>query len=896
MEQAVSRKAVGPRLQADQLRRILALDGLRAFAVVAVVVYHLELRWGGRELLPGGFLGVDLFFVLSGFLIGQLVVREIDRTGGVDLVRFWARRFRRLMPASFTVLLAITLWGCIVGWGRDIQSDVLASLFWFQNWHLIAGSQSYAGQFAAASPLTHFWSLSIEEQWYLLFPVLSFVSAGALRRHRRSAGAVVLAAAVVSAILLWFRFDPSDSRAYFGTDTRIFALLLGCGAAFLLPRGAGASSRRVTVGLMTLGLTAWFALCLTARVDAPWMYRGGFVLASVVSLAAVVGASVSNVRWFDAAPIQWLGTRSYGIYLWHWPVIVALTEDRMGISGAGLTAVRLGVVAVLVELSYRFIEQPIRVGRGQRVAATRVVPIGLVCSMAVGLVVVVAPIDVPTGTSQDVLAGAERALTETSTTPLASTSLDVVIVGDSVGFGLGYDVAPEDVGGVDLRLRNLAMMGCGLTRLAYSALLYGQGLQKCLDIDSSWRDELARQRPDWVVYPVGLWDSTAIEADGRSVEVGSQEWTRIVGERVEQAFDVLTAGGTPLMVVAPGCRSVDPSVAALPDLTGADLETYVGLVHDVVDGMDRPITILDPSDWECDQSGKPATLADGTLIRDDGVHFSEAGKLEFWKWLTPSLADGQETEAGDASTTTSIAPPDTTASTTPPIDVSVLIVGDSLAGSLARGVTDVGGAGAGVTLGAYYYPGCGLIPGDVVAPDGTIRQAAAVCQPVQDGLSTTFQDSRPDAVVVLTGLYEAYDRRVGDVILKSGTPEYELHITAGLDRLVQAVGGGTTPITILSPPCLPTGVTPGADPAASAFAPARIEWLAGVFERYASSHPEVVVYQDIREMTCGPDGEPVDDIDGAVLFSDPAHFAPDGALGLWTEIAPEVLRLATSGR
>ncbi len=353
------------------------LDGLRAFAVIAVLLYHAELPW-----IRGGFLGVEVFFVISGYLITTLLLAEWHQQGRIDLVGFWLRRARRLLPALY-LLLVVTLAFAVVflpGEVARLRDDALAAFAYVTNWYLILGEQSYFETVGRPSLLQHLWSLAVEEQFYVLWPLLLTVALWGVVpmrhwRRRRQALFVALAGAIGSALLMATLYQPGvdPSRVYYGTDTRVAGLLFGAALAFMwtpgqAPRWAGRRTRSLLLdvaGLAALGALVWF--CLRLDQYQPFLFRGGFALVAlataVVILAAVHPHTHLGPHLLGWRPLRWIGLRSYGIYLWHWPVFM-LTRPELDvpISGLPLLALRLAVTIMLADLSYRFVETPIRTG------------------------------------------------------------------------------------------------------------------------------------------------------------------------------------------------------------------------------------------------------------------------------------------------------------------------------------------------------------------------------------------------------------------------------------------------------------------------------------------------------------------------------------------------------
>ena len=349
-----------------------ALDGLRAIAVIAVLLYH-----GGVDWMPGGFLGVDLFFCLSGYLITSLLLAELRGTGRIDLKAFWLRRARRLLPAAFLVIAVSVAAAAILVPGDLAQTrgDAVASFFYVDNWHQLLVGQSYFAAFERPSLLRHMWSLSIEEQFYVLWPLaLGF---GLARLGTRRTALAALGAALLSAALmaLLFTSGSDPSRVYYGTDTHAVGLLLGATLAFVWPLGRFQPPRRPSA-LAVLDVTAGVALVALIVAMVTWhdydalVYRGGialFSLTAVVLIAAVVHPAGRAAHLLGARPLRWIGARSYGIYLWHWPVM-ALTRPGIDVHWPLplLLAFQIGLTVALAAASYRWLEQPFRTGEAQR--------------------------------------------------------------------------------------------------------------------------------------------------------------------------------------------------------------------------------------------------------------------------------------------------------------------------------------------------------------------------------------------------------------------------------------------------------------------------------------------------------------------------------------------------
>ena len=358
---------------------IPALDGLRAFAVVAVLLYH-----GGVNWIPGGFLGVDVFFVISGYLITSLLLRDWREHGRIQFGRFYVRRARRLLPALFVMLGVVSLYSLVFlpDTVAELRGAVIAALAYVENWHLISNDVSYFVAAGRPSLLRHVWSLAVEEQFYLLWPLLFSLLLARWGRQRRNLLGVILGGALASAVLmavLYPRYgDPS--RVYFGTDTRASTVLIGAALAIVwtpwrLTRDTGRKAPLVldTMAVVSIVGVVWFFL--NAGEFEPWMYRGGFVLVALLS-AMLIAATVHPASRlapfvFGLGVFRWIGVRSYGIYLWHWPVfMITRPHADIPLTGTPLLSIRIATTFVLAALSYKYVEEPVRHGAIGRLLRT----------------------------------------------------------------------------------------------------------------------------------------------------------------------------------------------------------------------------------------------------------------------------------------------------------------------------------------------------------------------------------------------------------------------------------------------------------------------------------------------------------------------------------------------
>ena len=352
-------------------RYITGLDGIRAIAVIMVLAYHLKLA-----LFKSGFLGVTVFFVLSGYLITGILISEVEEEGTIDLKNFWLRRIRRLVPAVMSMAVVIIFVSAVVN--RVIFTkgckDFLASVLGFNNWWQIFNKVSYFEAAGVPSPFTHCWSLAIETQFYLIYPLILLGiyklaksrGEGQAKRGLLFAG-VTLLLALISVILMIVLFDPQQdaSRVYYGTDTRAFSLLFGALLAILwdyrmVPRRLSAS---VNMVLGSVSFAVLLVMTIAINGSSNFWYRGGQFIGTILTVLVIYtvsGRKTWLIRFLSNPVLKWIGDRSYSIYLWHYPIILLISK---GIKASWwITLIEIVLSVVLAELSYRFIETPIRHG------------------------------------------------------------------------------------------------------------------------------------------------------------------------------------------------------------------------------------------------------------------------------------------------------------------------------------------------------------------------------------------------------------------------------------------------------------------------------------------------------------------------------------------------------
>ena len=656
------------------------LDGVRGLAVAAVLGFH-----GGVAWLRGGFLGVDAFFVLSGFLITSLLLAEHAKTGRIRLVAFWGRRARRLLPALLVVLLAVV---AVAPWLLPpteiamLRADAIGALLYVANWRMIFRGTGYFQQTAEPSVLQHTWSLGIEEQFYLLWPLL-LLAILALARWRRVLLAVCAVGVVASTAEAALFYDPYDmNRVYFGTDTRAAALLIGCGLATLLGgaavptgrlalrAGAGPAAGRHRVGTgwhpVLGGLTVLAVLVLGwawghADGTSGWLYFGG--LAGLgLAVAVVIGDAVlspgSPTAWLlRLPPLVWLGKISYGTYLWHWPVFEVLDAERTGLTGPALFGARCAVTIGIATVSYFLVEQPIR----QRVLlrVPRFAIATALAGMAGVAAVTVAATTVPQPPPQaKAVAPVESPSPTVVPSPAPTSPMQrpgrrpgqrprITIFGDSVAWSMGAYM-PAYPG---LRISGRGVPGCGISPvpdIRYIGFLH-HPYPGCDRWTGWWHDWMLLDDPDVAVILLDRWELMDAWMHGEWVHVGQPVYDKWLGAQLRTAISIVSEhGAAVVLLTAPYTRRMErPDGGLFPEDTPVRVDAWNRLLRGVAAETDSQV--LDLNRVIC-PDGKFTWTINGLQVRSDGLHFTPAGvQRVIAPWLVPRLARiATGAPAGDA--------------------------------------------------------------------------------------------------------------------------------------------------------------------------------------------------------------------------------------------------------
>ncbi len=608
---------------APTIAYVPALDGLRGLAVAAVVAFHV-----GH--LKGGYLGVDLFFVLSGFLITSLLLAEAHGTGRVALVRFWERRARRLLPALAVMLVIVAAYARFAAYPSElhrIRGDGIATMLYVANWREVFRQVGYWMLFVSPSPLNHTWSLAIEEQFYLLWPLLFVALVVVLRRRSRSTTALATGVGVLCAVLaaaslaatLWIGRNDSWDRVYYGTDTRAFALLVGAALAAVRARSSAVSTGRARRTLETGGLIAFAALMIAwVRLgEESWVLRHGGLAACSVAGALVIAAA-SHARRGPLAkalawtPLRWLGLISYGVYLYHWPVIVWLDAKATGLSGASLIALQIVVTLTIAIASYHLVEQPIRHSRTWPRLTTIAVP-------TIGFAVVISLL----GVSTIGYLPLESPRVPSGSPPRpAADGPPIMVIGDSVADfvtkeGIIYlrsnpqpDVVNQTIQGCSEPPTDVIRYRSGETSRAFT--------RHC---DGGWDAQARRFDPDYVVYmTVGVSDGE-VRAGGEWLHPCSDGYRDLVAARIEDLAERFAGVGATLAVVT--AVPEDPrSRDELAYRRYLDANAcWNAAVRHAAASARRPVVLIDLADQFCTDRECRLDTPDGSAEREDGAHY-----------------------------------------------------------------------------------------------------------------------------------------------------------------------------------------------------------------------------------------------------------------------------------
>lgn len=597
-----------------RLTYIPALDGVRALAVLAVMSFHF-----GQDWLPGGFIGVDVFFVLSGFLITTLLVERSPQA--FSLPRFWLQRARRLFPALALMLVGVALYALTTPTLEQatIRDQSLATLFYVNNWWLLHTGVSYFDAYQSPSPLLHTWSLSVEEQWYLVFPLLL----GCLILLRRFRLSVVFAVCLLLTMLsiAWTQYltvtGAVEDRIYLGTDTRAQQLLIGA----LLGIVGVAMVRRygIRVGRLSprqaavIGWTGLLGLGLLATV---WRPPALLLVTALFSAALIIGAIGPGGRltsWLAWEPLRRIGVISYGLYLWHWPISVMVDDRDTNVT----TLLRLVLTFTAAGLSYAIVERPIRrwglrkVGRLMLLLPIPLLALIFLCTPKAGE------------------ANTLRTLPEQAAFDFHGAGTKVFVVGDSVGGSLWQPAweSPRS----DLAISGSFLLGCPPIDLRF-LLSDGSDTETgpppgttCSAWLQQWRDDVERLDPDVVLLVASAQFQFDVSDGGPQQTFGSAGYKKLLYDTLDRSFAGLSVPR--IAITSPPCTALGSN----PINDAKNDRSRTGLVRDLLRqyAQARGYDVVDLAAFTC--------LQDTPSLYMDGIHFTKKSSQATWDWMAPQL-------------------------------------------------------------------------------------------------------------------------------------------------------------------------------------------------------------------------------------------------------------------
>ena len=634
---SMRQKVGGPSGVGTQLSYMPALDGIRAVSILGIMANH-----GGFAWAAGGVISVNVFFVLSGFLITMLLMKEWTRSGTIKLRAFWARRARRLLPALFVLLGGIGIFALFFapsGSQGSIRTDGLSTLLYFSNWHQILAGQSYFAQVSAPSPLLHTWTLAIEEQFYLVWPIVVVCVLKWTRSPRVLlvvAVLGVLASATEMALLFHPHLDPS--RIYYGTDTRAQDILTGAALGILLFRQPTASSQRARKGLSWMAVIAaavfvWEWSKINGSVDFP--YRGGFLLADVMIAVVIWGVTMAPsgllARVLSLKPLTFVGQISYGLYLWHWPIFLVLDGARTGLEGYPLFGLRLVVTFVIAVLSWYLVETPVRQMKFGSWRSWSWVPIGAVAVVGVLFVTTVSS------------AAATNVLTPTQLKAKLKKSLDaylydgyahqgnklkVLVVGDSTSLTVGYWMSQYQ-SSYGMVIRGRPLDGCGIATLLpfnYHGVVTHGTLAPCAQWPTIWQSEVTQLHPQVVALVIGWWETMDRVYQGTWQHLGDPAFNAYEMSQLQEAVAVLSSGGAHVaLMTAPYFDSGEqPDGQPWDEDAPVRVDILNQLIKSVAAKHPGVVSVV-PLHKYLDPDGHFTSTIDGKVMRfPDGVHTTQA--------------------------------------------------------------------------------------------------------------------------------------------------------------------------------------------------------------------------------------------------------------------------------
>ncbi|MCB0909911.1 MAG: acyltransferase, partial [Nocardioidaceae bacterium] len=777
----------------------------------------------------------------------------------------------RLLPALFLVTTAIAVWAAFAAKAdrlATIRADGVATLLYVANWRFILVKASYFDQFGDPSPFRHTWSLAIEEQYYLVFPLLLVaLLTWSRRRHWLLPTAIgALAAASVLEMALLYQPGVDTSRIYFGTDTRIHELLIGSLLGVLATawrtRAQGRRrlvSARVASVVAAPGLIAVLAAMTLLTDQSAFLYLGGFAVVCLATAALILGIEDGPTgpvgQLLSLPPVAWVGMVSYGLYLWHWPIFIALSPERTGLDGSRLVLLRFAVTFAAAAASFYLVERPIRRGAMTRVPAL----------LGRGLVSLTLPMTLAVllfGTA----AATAPELPDSPFGPgyVGSGDSSILIVGDSVGTSLAE--AFPGAAFPTWRLSDATQIGCGL---AAQYLVFGttKGIRNtdCDNQVAHWQAALKGSDPDVVLLSSGAWEVFDHVVDDKIERVGTAEYADYLLAQYDQAYDVLTSTGARLVVPSVPCYAQTDNAMRGAEMAQARNDgDRVAFVNSVIGrfSIQHPdVVVIDIGPWVC-PGGTSREEIDGVTVRYDGVHYTEEGGAALWSQvLMPAI-------------NRTIAAPDADA-------LRALLVGDSVPLGLSKSYSAADHPG--LVIGDSTKLGCSTfaVPSLI---DGQLQPMDEECATWEQGIAAAIDRFQPDVGVVFIGIGEQFDKEIGGEVVPYGSDEQAAWLAESIKTRIDLFRDRKLPVVVVTSACHNIPVSD--DPAQAAIVndDARTVANNAILQDVARSYRKGVTVFDLHAQLCSAGFEP--EIDGVDLYDDGLHFSEDGAALVWDRLAP----------
>jgi peptidoglycan/LPS O-acetylase OafA/YrhL len=672
-----------------------ALDGVRGVATLGILGVH-----AGVFLTGGGFYLLDSFFALSGFLITSLLIGEWGQKGTVRLRAFWIRRARRLLPGLFVMLIGVSvLYAIFVPTGTypTLRGDAIASLAYVANWHFILAGSNYFDRTGLTSPLIHMWSLAVEEQFYLLWPLV-FLGVIKIWRSLRALLIVCIVGSLASALEMALLYNgTNNTRLYFGTDMHAQSLLVGAGLAAgvamwsrrrqgsqavqpdtIEPKRLGGGAWQVrtplartllaVVGLA--GVVGSAILYTTVNSSEPFAYRGGFLLASLATSAVLLNVACVQrsvlARVLAFRPLAYVGRISYGLYLWHYPIFSYVDRARTGLGGWPLFGVRFAPTLAFAVVSFYLVERPIRTGTFLTARRAWVLTPAAVVLVVLAVVAgtVTPAVSAPTGVSA-IGSLAASPVGQPVPSAFADAPVRVLIVGDSTALTLGFGLSiaseqrkyhttilDEGILGCGVAQRtsfaNQSQQGSGLSypcmpdpsrgRCPSGGIFARNQYATCREWPVAWRDWLAEFKPNVVVVLAGTFEVYDWEYKGHATNIASPAFAAYVKSELEKAVGVATSEGALTVLMTAPCynHGEQPDGSPWPEDNPARVAAYNSLLKQVAAEHASDVYVQDLHASVCPGGRYTADLRGVQIRQPDGVHFA-IGRGVGGDFLAPAI-------------------------------------------------------------------------------------------------------------------------------------------------------------------------------------------------------------------------------------------------------------------